>query len=420
MARVRERPNFKKWTSIEWLFQYTATNACSDSLALEYHPHIWAYSSTKILLRNDSSLALSLDLCSIVHAPVADRQTLQRSSTAQSPRYQGSNQCLVLQDQCCRLNEVIPPFWASLDFHTSGFVVWTHGVRIYCISHSAMSTPSTLPPHHPNYGYSHHQNYQSTSGYRASNNLLNGGSRLGAAYNPPTPSSNGTSSNSIGLSDPPRPAKNAVNSPRAESKSKAMPASAVSKPTSKKRQRSEEPRKPDWNNFYKNGLPKEVIVIDDSPPPDPSASVVSNGHTSQPLGGSGRHAAKKRKRNEVGSAYDPVYQLEPESNEQSPRYKNSASGSTISTDRTTSAIHTTAATSLGSHSSNGQSGYEAVDVQPGQKRKRTATRLQLANEAKRKELEVNGDAFTNYKPPPRPPIKAPEVQVKQISDVSHE
>jgi dual-specificity kinase len=61
-----------------------------------------------------------------------------------------------------------------------------------------------------------------------------------------------------------------------------------------------------------------------------------------------------------------------------------------------------------------------VDAQPGQKRKRTATRLQLANEAKRKELEVNGDAFSNYRPPPRPPIKAPDVQVKQIVDVSIE
>jgi ribosomal protein S7 len=101
-----------------------------------------------------------------------------------------------------------------------------------------------------------------------------------------------------------------------------------------------------------------------------------------------------------------------------PEYKDS-SGSTISTDRTTSAIHTTAATSLGSHSSNGQNGYEAaVDVQPGQKRKRTATRLQIANEDKERELETNGDAFTNYKPPPRPPIKAPDVQVKQVADVN--
>jgi dual-specificity kinase len=199
-----------------------------------------------------------------------------------------------------------------------------------------------------------------------------------------------------------------------------MPASsAVSKPPARRSQRPKEQREPDWHSFYKNGLPKEVIVIDDSPTPELSASVVSNGPANYTgVGGNSRHAVKKRKRDDVGSAYDPVYQLGPDSNEQTPQYKDSASGSTISTDRTTSAIHTTAATSLGSHSSNGQNGYETEDIQPGQKRKRTATRLQIANEAKRKELEVNGDAFSNYKPPPRPPIKAPEVHVKQIPDVS--
>lgn len=250
---------------------------------------------------------------------------------------------------------------------------------------------------------------------------MNGASRLGASYSFPTPSSNSTS-NSVGVADPSRASQNATLPSRPETRPTAMPASSsasVPKQTQnpKKRQRSRD--EPDWNKFYKNGLPKEVIVIDDSPTPEPSASILSNPHTARSVAGSnGRPAAKKRKRDDVGSAYDPVYHLGPSvSNNQSPEYKET-SGSTISTDRTTSAIHTTAATSLGSHSSNGQNGYEAVDVQPGQKRKRTATRLQIANEAKRKELEVNGDAFTNYKPPPRPPIKAPEVQVKQVADVS--
>lgn len=198
-----------------------------------------------------------------------------------------------------------------------------------------------------------------------------------------------------------------------------MPASSsasVPKQNPKKRQRSRE-RQPDWHKFYKNGLPDEVIVIDDSP--EPSASVISNAVSARELATiNSRPAAKKRKRDEVGSAYDPVYHLGPSvSNNRSSEYEEE-SGSTVSTDRTTSAIHTTAATSLGSHSSNGQNGYEVVEVQPGQKRKRTATRLQIANEAKRKELETNGDAFTNYKPPPRPPIKAAEVMVKQVPDNS--
>lgn len=281
-----------------------------------------------------------------------------------------------------------------------------------------MSTPSTLPPHHPNYGYPHHQNYQSTSGYRAANTLLNGASRLGA-YNLPTPPSVALSTSGLGA-PPPRAAQSTTHSSRSESNSVAMPiSSTTSKPPAKKRQRLKEPREPDWKKFYQNGLPKEIIVIDDSPSPQPSASVVSNGHISHALaGGSSRHTAKKRKRDDADSAYDPVYHLGHDHHDRSPRYEDSVSGSTISTDRTTSAIHTTAATSLGSHSSNGQNGYEVVDTQPGQKRKRTATRLQLANEAKRKELEANGDAFSNYRPPPRPPIKAPDVQVKQIVDVS--
>jgi dual-specificity kinase len=283
-----------------------------------------------------------------------------------------------------------------------------------------MST-STLPPHHPDYGYSHHQTYQSSSTYRNNSSLLNNGSRLGGSYNFPTPSSNSTS-NSVGLPDTPRISQNATISSRQDTQSAAMPASSSAsgpKQNLKKRQRSREPREPDWHKFYKNGLPKEVIVIDDSPTPEPSASVISNPPpTRQVVETNSRPAAKKRKRDDVGSAYDPVYHLGPSvSNNRSPEYKEN-SGSTISTDRTTSAIHTTAATSLGSHSSNGQNGYEAVEAQPGQKRKRTATRLQIANEAKRKELEVNGDAFTSYKPPPRPPIKAAEVLVKQVADVS--
>jgi dual-specificity kinase len=282
---------------------------------------------------------------------------------------------------------------------------------------------SNLPPSHHN-GYSLHQSYQSNTntGYRSNNTLLNGGGRLGASsYTLPSPSSNtGTLSNSIGVADPPRAGQNTSHSSsKPDSISAAIPATAsMSKQPSKKRQRSRERREPDWHKFYEKGLPSEVIVIDDSPTPEQSASVVSNGQASRAVaGGSSRHAAKKRKRDDVGAAYDPVYQVAPHSNNQTPQYNHSASGSTISTDRTTSAIHTTAATSLGSHSSNGQNGYEAAEAQPGQKRKRTATRLQIANEAKRRELESN-DAFSDYQPPPRPPIKAPDVQVKQVQDVS--
>ncbi|KAG4027556.1 hypothetical protein MFRU_029g00800 [Monilinia fructicola] len=282
-----------------------------------------------------------------------------------------------------------------------------------------MSTPSTLPPHHPNYGYSHHQNYQSNNPYRASNHLLNGSSRLGVSYNNPTNSSSNSTSSSIGpLSKttqiPSHPAKKPSTNPT--QKSTAMVSSSASQaPPPHKRQRSKE-RQPDWDKFYENGLPKEVIVIDSSESPEPSLDVSSHIQTNNSaVAANSRHAAKKRKRND---AYDPVYQLDP-SIDPSPQYKSeSGSNSTISTDRTTSAIHTTAATSLGSHSSNGQNGYEAAEL-TGQKRKRTNTRLQLANEAKRKELEVNGDAFSNYIPPPKPPIKSRDVPVRQVLDNSY-
>ncbi|KAM0162706.1 hypothetical protein ACHAPG_001733 [Botrytis cinerea] len=186
-------------------------------------------------------------------------------------------------------------------------------------------------------------------------------------------------------------------------------------PPPHKKQRSKE-RQPDWDKFYENGLPKEVIVIDSSESPEPSLGISSHIQANNSVvAATNGHAAKKRKRND---AYDPVYQLDP-SIDPSPHYKSeSGSGSTISTDRTTSAIHTTAATSLGSHSSNGQNGYEAAEA-IGQKRKRTNTRLQIANEAKRKELEINGDAFTNYIPPPKPPIKSRDVPVRPIADNSY-
>jgi len=199
-----------------------------------------------------------------------------------------------------------------------------------------------------------------------------------------------------------------------------LPQSAAQQ-VSKKRQRS---REPDWNSFYKNGLPKEVIVIDDSPSPRISESVEHEDFAHPKQNGVAnaavvsRHAAKKRKRDDI---YDPIYNSQAgPSKTQSPHHKGSNSHSTISTDRTTSAVQTTAATSLGSqYSNNGSRGFAIDGVQPGQKRKRVATRQQLANEAKRREIEANGDAFSNYHPPPRPPIKAGEVNVKVMQDVRY-
>lgn len=202
----------------------------------------------------------------------------------------------------------------------------------------------------------------------------------------------------------------------------------------------------DWNKFYGGQPPKEIIVIDDTPEPEgaaaPSASQHSvNSSTAYSYtnglngvnGGGGavsvaantsatRHAPKRRKGNDdaptnSGTRYDPVHHSRlngPPLATTTPRQNGTPAGSTISSsDRTNSAIHTTAATSLGSLSSNGQHDY---DAQPGQKRKRT--RQQVANEIKRRETEIIGHAFPSYHPPPQPPKKAGDVHVRLIPDVS--
>lgn len=193
----------------------------------------------------------------------------------------------------------------------------------------------------------------------------------------------------------------------------------------------------DWNKFYGGQPPKEIIVIDDTPEPDGAAAPSASQHSvnsstaySYTNGANGavsvaantsatRHAPKRRKGNDEaptnsGTRYDPVHhsRLNGPPVTTTPRQNGTPAGSTISSsDRTNSAIHTTAATSLGSLSSNGQYDY---DAQPGQKRKRT--RQQVANEIKRRETAIIGHAFPSYHPPPQPPKKAGDVHVRLIQD----
>ncbi|CAD6500766.1 BgTH12-06473 [Blumeria graminis f. sp. triticale] len=269
--------------------------------------------------------------------------------------------------------------------------------------------PSTLPPQYPNYGYSHHQTYNSSgNSYRTSSGFLTGNNRIGVSHNY-------LSSRKTAVSDSLQPSTDCLETytpHTAASQNQSVVPSTMS--NIKKRQRSREVREPDWHKFYQNGLPKEVIVIDDTPTPEPHTATSSR---IQPVVSAteadGRHAAKKRRRDNMQPIYDPVYHLG--SPHKISNYKDS-SGSTVSTDKTASSAHFTATTSLRSLSSLGQISYSVSDVHLGQKRKRTATRLQIANEAKLRELEVNGDAFSSYKPPPKPPIKAPDVQIKQVLD----
>ena len=262
---------------------------------------------------------------------------------------------------------------------------------------------ATLPPHSPHYG--HHSAYGNNStSYAANNSLPNGpSSRLAPSYNFPNNTSASTSRTSNTSASRQLPQSNSM---------------ANSQPTSAMQGSRRKERRPDWHEFYKNGPPKEIIVIDDDSPPPPSRRENERAPQQQQqqpqvtLRG-GEHAVKKRRTGQT-TAYDAArdQQAFPHARTYS---KGNSGSNTISTDRTTS-LQTTAPTSLGSHSSHGTSGAYAEDSVVGQKRKRV-TRQQIADEKKRKEIEVVGDAYSAYVPPPKPPIKARDVHVPSIKDV---
>jgi dual-specificity kinase len=176
-------------------------------------------------------------------------------------------------------------------------------------------------------------------------------------------------------------------------------------------------RNPDWAEFYRNGIPREVIVIDDDdddaqPPPLRQPAL-----TRTATNGSARHTDKKRKTT-ASTAYDPVYnnQQTSYSTTQTPYYD--SPNDSLSTDRTASALNTTAPTSLGSQVSNGHHISPLDNSAVGQKRKRTRAVVQdEAKQAKRRELDHHDDPFSLYQPPPNPVIKAKDVYVQVVPDV---
>lgn len=309
-----------------------------------------------------------------------------------------------------------------------------------------MSTPTTAtatlpphyrhhhhpPPHYPPYSTSS-SSYRSVAGVSA-NSILPASTTASTAtgsnrHHPPSsstytlnptyvssqpqpPSTNGVAA-SVATSRQPRDSSNTNSTPRLESNTAKMPPSTASATQttqtdslSRKRRRSKEP---DWSTFYKNGLPKEVIVIHDTPDPEPdkpsySVATSSRAYANGTKNSTTRHPAKRRRKEE--DVYDGSV---------NGSYQQTSNSGSISTDRTTSAHNTTAATSLGSLSSNGQYEYEAAQ-HAGQKRKRT--RHQVAQEAKRREVEVLSDALASYQPPQKPVKKAGDVSVRVVSDVS--
>ncbi|PYH94837.1 kinase-like protein [Aspergillus ellipticus CBS 707.79] len=285
-----------------------------------------------------------------------------------------------------------------------------------------MSTPSTATATHPShhqqhYGYPHHQPYQPNASYPTTSAA--GTARLVTSSYPypvpaptttlpfaqspkimptaPTPAATTTATTATTTMPP---AHNAVG---------AGPAAQTSR------------RKPNWGEFYKNGIPKEVIVIDDTPPPEQSKAAsrtlaamsavpAPNGNVPQPAG--------KRRRTGVETAYDLGYYDRPSYSINPQHYGEESSAASLSTDRTTS-LHTTAPTSLSQGSSGAGNGILYEDANVGQKRKRVNTRKSARDEQKRRELENAGDAFLSYIPPPKPPIKAKDVPVPVIRDYAN-
>lgn len=329
-----------------------------------------------------------------------------------------------------------------------------------------MSTPTTATAtiphshyHHPSHHGFAYYSTNATSSYRTTANQLPTASRLAPSYPASSTSSYAPSSNTNASSVTINGSSFSSNSSLARSQRQdvtelpvildsnytTMPTSATSSQaqagssqnaSSRKRRRN---GPVDWKEFYGGQPPKEIIVIDDTPEPDsaaaaaPATQAVSNGSTTYTYtngtNGTGvsantsaaRHAPKRRKRDDdvptiSGTHYDPVHHSRLNASTTTPHQNGTPSGSTISSSgRTTnSAIHTTAATSLGSLSSSGQYEY---DAQPGQKRKRT-TRQQAANEVKRRETALVGHNYPSYHPPPQPPKKAGDVHVRVIPDVS--
>lgn len=265
-----------------------------------------------------------------------------------------------------------------------------------------MSTPSiastTLSTHHLPYGYPHQNPYQANAASYPANNSVPT-PRLTSSYHT-FPSGHQSASY-----------RSSQHSPQQAKQVCHAPSMAASQSTSAMPNRVQ--KQPDWKEYYKNGVPKEIIVIDDDTPPPPApASLPMNQRGSKRTRPNVQLTAGKKRK--ADDAYDARYHDSPAFSTHPAKFDEHSSGPSVSTDRTTS-LHTTAPTSLGSYGSSGAShSYEDVNV--GQKRKRAPPKETRAH-TKRKQQEAASDAFADYVPPPKPPIKAAEVHVPVVPAV---
>ncbi|KAJ5205036.1 Protein kinase (Lkh1) [Penicillium cinerascens] len=262
-----------------------------------------------------------------------------------------------------------------------------------------MSTPSTATATHTthqHYGYPH-SSYQTTTSYPASTTSAAARLPNPYAYSVPSPTTT-----TLPYTQSSRLAP-ATSTPSGMASHQSGSSAAPSQGGRRK--------KPDWGEFYKNGIPKEVIP---SPRGIQSSSRASCSCIRRCYSAPVPQPAGKRRRTGLETAYDLSYYDRPTFSTNPQQYGENSSHS-LSTDRTTS-LHTTAPTSLGSQGSSGvSSGIYSEDATVGQKRKRT-TRKSARDEQKRREEETVGDAFLSYVPPPKPPIKAKDVPVPVVRD----
>lgn len=264
-----------------------------------------------------------------------------------------------------------------------------------------MSTPSTIataivPTPHSQYGYPHHNPYSPSN------------RTFPAAATLPAPPRMTTSYLSYPSAMPyPRPQQSPISNRQASNVSSMAPSLSTLTDAQKKH--------PNWTEFYRNGVPKEIIVIDDDTPEPQHAAEPSDRQQPPEASTYLSNAGRKRKAEqgyEVEYTDSPTYSTHPAKFGGS-----SSSGSYHSGDRTTSLQTITAPTSLESYGSNTASNsYE--DVRVGQKRKRVQPQKETRAQVKRKQQEAAPDAFADYIPPPKPLRKAADVHVPVIRDVS--
>ena len=182
-------------------------------------------------------------------------------------------------------------------------------------------------------------------------------------------------------------------------------------------------RPPNWDNYFQNGVPKEIITISDTPEPETRAAKHATTYAdAQPTVAGASSHADKRRRVDATAHKEPTYQPSNGVNRRRP-WEDDSELSNSADSRGRSAAtnsYSTGQTSL-SAGSGTQQRARIDNTQIGQKRKRPARDRSSEGSS---EVEVVSkttaqDQWGPYIPPARPPIKAKEIYVKPIHEVSY-